>query len=73
MDINQVKLTIKLDETGHPASFAPYVLKDSNRMIEEFMLLANMRVAVRISETFPGIPKFHWWSHIEFARFRFVA
>lgn len=38
-------------------------MKESNHLIEEFMLLANKRVAVRISEAFPGkfyiISSFH--------------
>lgn len=53
MAINQTKLTFKLDEQGHPISFAPYITKDSNHLVEEFMLLANMRVAEKIAKCFP--------------------
>ncbi|KAJ3416951.1 hypothetical protein HDV05_008009 [Chytridiales sp. JEL 0842] len=50
--INSVKLWFGLDEFGNPISTGVYQLKDSNRMIEEFMLLANMAVATRLAEAF---------------------
>jgi DIS3-like exonuclease 2 len=51
--INQVKLSFQLDENNHPVSFIPYITRESNHLVEEFMLLANMRVAMRIAKTFP--------------------
>ncbi|KAJ3308022.1 hypothetical protein HDU76_004173 [Blyttiomyces sp. JEL0837] len=51
--INSIKLWFSLDENGNPTGTGPYELKESNRLIEEFMLLANMAVAARIAEAFP--------------------
>ncbi|XP_065562462.1 DIS3-like exonuclease 2, partial [Artemia franciscana] len=42
-------------ETGMPTGFRIYQLKDSNRLIEELMLLANMAVARKIYTTFPDV------------------
>ncbi|KAJ3135798.1 hypothetical protein HK100_002291 [Physocladia obscura] len=52
--INSFKLWFSLDANGNPIDTGVYELKDSNRMIEEFMLLANMAVAKKISDAFPG-------------------
>ncbi|KAJ3031811.1 UNVERIFIED_CONTAM: hypothetical protein HDU68_012317 [Siphonaria sp. JEL0065] len=54
LSINSFKLWFSLDDTGNPVNTGVYELKDSNRMIEEFMLLANMAVARKISNAFPG-------------------
>jgi DIS3-like exonuclease 2 len=52
--INKSKLHFKIDpETGDPLEVSGYPIKDANRMIEEFMLLANIRVAYKISNVFP--------------------
>lgn len=52
--LDQVKLAFNLDhETKMPNGFFVYELKDSNRLIEEFMLLANMAVAQKIYASFP--------------------
>ncbi|XP_067140544.1 probable exosome complex exonuclease RRP44 isoform X2 [Centruroides vittatus] len=52
--LDQVKLQFSLDkETGLPSGFTIYEHKDSNKLIEEFMLLANMAVAHRIYEFYP--------------------
>lgn len=52
--LDQVKLQWVLHEqTGLPTGTSVYEQKDSNRLIEEFMLLANMAVAHRIYKTFP--------------------
>ncbi|KAJ2620877.1 hypothetical protein GGI25_003957 [Coemansia spiralis] len=53
LSLNSVKLSFELDGSGEPIDCWPYVIKDSNRLIEEFMLLANMSVAARIEATFP--------------------
>ena len=42
-------------KTRTPIGFRVYELKDSNRLIEEFMLLANTRVAQKIYNAFPEI------------------
>eukprot|EP00794_Sanderia_malayensis_P004691 gene4691-5306_t len=47
--LNQPKLSFTLDgETGLPNGCKTYVSRDSNRLVEEFMLLANMAVAHRL-------------------------
>ncbi|KAJ3213909.1 hypothetical protein HDU67_002315 [Dinochytrium kinnereticum] len=51
--ISSTKLWFAMDDVGNPVGSGVYELKESNRMIEEFMLLANMAVAQRISAAFP--------------------
>lgn len=52
--INLPKFHIILDkESGLPVSYDLSERKDSNRLIEEFMLLANMTVATHLYETVP--------------------
>ncbi|XP_050299103.1 uncharacterized protein LOC126737992 [Anthonomus grandis grandis] len=54
--IDQVKLLFSLHpRNGEPLDFIAYENKESHRLIEEFMLLANISVARKISETFPDI------------------
>lgn len=44
-----VKLTFQLDADGQtPLLAAPYPIRDSNRLVEEYMLLANYLVAQRL-------------------------
>ena len=45
--LHGVKLTFRLDG-GVPQKVAPYQIKDSNRLVEEYMLLANYLVAQRL-------------------------
>ncbi|CAC5394876.1 DIS3L2 [Mytilus coruscus] len=52
--LDQVKLQFTLDkDTGMPNGYSVYKQKDSNRLVEEFMLLANMAVAHKIKKDFP--------------------
>ncbi|XP_071109120.1 DIS3-like exonuclease 2 isoform X1 [Haliotis cracherodii] len=52
--LDQVKLTFALDkDTGMPNGYSVYEQRDSNRLIEEFMLLANMAVAHKIYQSYP--------------------
>lgn len=44
-----------MDQTGNPVEWFPYVSKEANQLVEEFMLLANMRVADKIVRAFPDI------------------
>jgi exoribonuclease R len=44
----QVKLAFKLDTDGNPVDVAAYPVRDSNRVVEEFMLLANYFVAQQV-------------------------
>lgn len=59
LKIDQPKLSYKFAKDDQrmeaPVDFAKYCLKDSNRLIEEFMLLANIYVAKYIYEKFPDI------------------
>lgn len=52
--LNQVKLNYVLNkDSGLPFGYSIYQQKDSNRLVEEFMLLANIAVAHHIYEKFP--------------------
>ncbi|GMT04291.1 hypothetical protein PENTCL1PPCAC_26465, partial [Pristionchus entomophagus] len=54
--LDQPKLKFALDDdTKLPFGVTIYERKDSNSLVEEFMLLANMAVAKRIEESFPTI------------------
>ncbi|KAI9343075.1 hypothetical protein DFJ73DRAFT_842129 [Zopfochytrium polystomum] len=53
LTMNTAKLWFALDDDGNPTGCGIYEIKDSNKLIEEFMLLANMSVAQRIVESFP--------------------
>jgi len=47
--LHGIKLTFQLDTDGQtPTLAAPYPIRDSNRLVEEFMLLANYLVAQRL-------------------------
>lgn len=47
--LNGIKLTFTLDSDGQtPLLAAPYPIRDSNRLVEEYMLLANYLVAQRL-------------------------
>merc|ERR1712130_283606 len=48
--LNGVKLTFQLDPADGqtPLLAAPYPIRDSNRLVEEYMLLANYLVAQRL-------------------------
>ena len=47
--LDSVKLTFQLDADGQtPLLAAPYPIRDSNRLVEEYMLLANYLVAQRL-------------------------
>jgi hypothetical protein len=52
LTMNVPKLHFSLDEAGNPTGVKLYPYMDSNRLIEEFMLLSNMAVARRITASF---------------------
>lgn len=54
LSMNSIKLSFKLDDNGDVEKVWVYQLKESNRLIEEFMLRANMSVAEKICEHYPG-------------------
>lgn len=52
--LDKAKISFDLDgETGLPVGWHRYVQRESNKLIEEYMLLANMAVAHRIYKAFP--------------------
>ena len=52
--LDQAKLRFDLDkETGMPSGYHVHKQRDSNRLIEEFMLLANMAIAHHIYRSYP--------------------
>jgi DIS3-like exonuclease 2 len=53
LKLNNSKLMFSLDEDGAPYESTMFKTKDSNFVVEEFMLLANMSVARVISDAFP--------------------
>uniref|UniRef100_A0AAY4A3E9 DIS3-like exonuclease 2 n=1 Tax=Denticeps clupeoides TaxID=299321 RepID=A0AAY4A3E9_9TELE len=54
--LDQMKLSFTLDhETGMPQGCYVYQYRDSNKLVEEFMLLANMSAAHQIYRTFPEL------------------
>lgn len=53
LTINAFKLNFRLDKNGVPGVAEVYQLKDANRLIEEFMLKANISVAEKIVDSYP--------------------
>jgi exoribonuclease R len=53
--LNRPKLTFRLDENGNPVSTSCYIIRESNQLIEEYMLLANYLVAEKLLETVGAI------------------
>ncbi|KAK9501049.1 hypothetical protein O3M35_002171 [Rhynocoris fuscipes] len=53
--IDQPKVSFRLDEDCLPCDAHLYELRDSNRLIEEFMLMANQSVAEFIHKQFPEV------------------
>ena len=51
--LSRLRLHFDLGADGYPTSAHPYYIKESNQLIEEFMLLANMSVAKFIYDAFP--------------------
>lgn len=48
ISLNDIKLVFTLDPKGNPTQFGSYQIKDSNRLVEEYMLLANFLVAQKL-------------------------
>mmetsp|Transcript_30555 Transcript_30555/g.87663 ORF Transcript_30555/g.87663 Transcript_30555/m.87663 type:complete len:1037 (-) Transcript_30555:109-3219(-) len=54
LELASQEVKFELDsETQDPTDVAEYTLRETNKMIEEFMLLANQAVATKILATFP--------------------
>ena len=50
IDFDLLEIKVILDDEGHPIDIVPKHRKEANRLIEEFMLLANRTVARHIAE-----------------------
>ena len=57
MNIESSEMRFKLDEEGHPIEVVIKTSKDANKLIEEYMLLANRRVATFIATKKKGQEK----------------
>ncbi|KAJ3388848.1 hypothetical protein HDU92_001336, partial [Lobulomyces angularis] len=55
LSLQNIKLWFSLNEEGNPVDCGAYELKEANRLIEEFMLLANISVAKRILLSYKSI------------------
>ncbi|CAG8612066.1 7914_t:CDS:10 [Paraglomus occultum] len=53
LTLDSIELTFDIDEQNYPIGCHVKESKDANRLIEEFMLQANMSVAQKISSAFP--------------------
>lgn len=50
----EVKIHLHSSESSEPIDVEQKQVKETNKLVEEFMLLANCSVAAKINETFPG-------------------
>jgi ribonuclease R len=57
VNFETTEVKFKLDENGKPLAVIPKVRKDAHKLIEEFMLLANKRVATYVYEMKKGEQK----------------
>lgn len=48
------EVKFELDAEGKPLRIVPKVRQDTHKLVEEFMLLANSRVATRVAKMMPG-------------------
>eukprot|EP01083_Nonionella_stella_P128731 390129_1 len=48
-------MSFVLDDDGLPVSTKPYITRESNHLIEEFMLLANRLVAKQLLDNIPEL------------------
>ncbi|PWN40199.1 RNB-domain-containing protein [Ceraceosorus guamensis] len=53
--IDNTRLSFRLDDLGQPTDAIPHKLADANRVVEEFMLLANTSVAQQIAAGLPDV------------------
>jgi len=51
----EVKIHMDSNESSDPVDVEQKELRETNSLVEEFMLLANISVAGKIQETFPQI------------------
>ncbi|KIY95373.1 hypothetical protein MNEG_12589 [Monoraphidium neglectum] len=65
--LDNTRLYFTLDAEGQPVAGAPYVQQEANQLVEEFMLLANMRVAGLISSACHPTPNERKMKELELA------
>lgn len=60
----EVKIHLESAESSDPIDVEQKEMRETNSLVEEFMLLANISVAQKIQETFPQTSvlryEFHW-------------
>lgn len=54
IDFNTPEVRFEIDEKGHPISTYVKIAKDANKLVEEFMLMANRSVAEQIGKVEKG-------------------
>ncbi|ORZ18488.1 hypothetical protein BCR42DRAFT_410935 [Absidia repens] len=54
LSMNSVKLSFTLNEDDEPIGVSVFEAKEANKLVEEFMLLANISVAQKIWEAYPS-------------------
>ena len=54
INFETVEVKFQLDAQGTPLRVLPKVWQDTHKLVEEFMLLANMRIATRVSKMHQG-------------------
>jgi ribonuclease R len=57
VNFETTEVKFRLDEKGRPLEVVPKVRKDAHKLIEEFMLLANKRVATHVYKQKKGVEK----------------
>lgn len=57
VEFDRSEVRFEIDDEGHPVSVYFKVAKDANKLIEEFMLLANKKVAESVGMVKKGKPK----------------
>ncbi len=65
INFETVEVKFELDAQGKPLRVVPKVWQDTHKLVEEFMLLANMRVATRVSKMHQrkDLPTFVYRTH----------
>jgi ribonuclease R len=65
INFETVEVKFQLDAQGKPLRVVPKIWQDTHKLVEEFMLLANMRVATRVSEMHQSkdLPTFVYRAH----------
>lgn len=56
----EVKIHLDSSESSDPIDVEQKEMKETNSLVEEFMLLANISVAKKIQETFPQTAVLRW-------------